>query len=74
MALGDTRKEPCKYCLGPGSECEELRGGFMPNLTCKKRPTYDQLWDMYTKLDDAYQAIFKKLLELEQKDLTKNGC
>ena len=34
---------PCVVCGGPQGECIELRGGFLPEAVCKKRPSYDQL-------------------------------
>jgi hypothetical protein len=51
MALGDTRKEPCEFCGGPAGECTEIRGGFLPETVCKKRPTYQELWEELERLN-----------------------
>jgi hypothetical protein len=63
MALGDTRKAPCEYCGGPAGECTEIRGGFLPENVCKKRPTYQDLWK-------EHKLLLSNMYEFQQDLIT----
>ena len=68
------KKEPCKYCGGPYGECKEIRGGHLPEVVCKKKPTYNDLWKRNQILTEEYEGYnqLQKDYDLLLEDLTDN--